>query len=63
MKLLSDVRMGIEMDIIKNIDMNVINLLFLNTQPASIQKSSDNELTTLERDVKRAEIIRGKLNL
>jgi protein arginine kinase len=63
MKLLSDVRMGIEMDIIKDIDINVINHLLINTQPAGIQKTSDSELTTIERDAKRAEIIRGTLKL
>ncbi|MGE5328722.1 MAG: protein arginine kinase [Deltaproteobacteria bacterium] len=61
MKLLSDVRLGIELGIIKNIDMEVINDLMVVTQPANLQKHYQSILTSIERDIKRAELIREKL--
>lgn len=63
MELLSNVRMGINMNIIKDIDLNTINSLMIETQPASIQSLSMNDLTPAERDVKRAEIIRNRINI
>ncbi len=62
MNLISNVRMGIDMDIISNIDMTTINNLIIATQPANIQKYAGKELSSLERDIKRAELIREKLN-
>lgn len=61
MDLLSDVKMGIEMDIIENIEANTINKLMIQSQPANIQKRSDKDLTSRERDIKRAELIRKNI--
>ncbi|KGG80117.1 ATP:guanido phosphotransferase [Caloranaerobacter azorensis H53214] len=61
MKLLSDVRMGIEMGIINDIDLEKINNLMILSQPASIQKYSGRGLNARERDIKRAEMIREYL--
>ncbi len=61
LKLLSDVRLGIDMGIIKDINIETLNEIMLITQPASIQKSEGRHLAAEERDIKRAEIIRGKL--
>jgi len=61
MNMLSDVRLGIELGIIKNINMEVINELMVVTQPANLQKHYQNILTPVERDIKRAELIREKL--
>lgn len=62
MKLLSDVRMGIELGIIENISMEVINELMIITQPANLQKYYHSTITTpTDRDIKRAELIREKL--
>lgn len=61
MKLLSDVRMGIEMGIIKDVDLDKVNSLMILLQPASIQKYSNSELNAKERDIKRAEMIREYL--
>jgi len=63
MKLLSDVRMGVEMNIINGLDMSTLNYLLINIQPASIQKLSKNEMSIKERDIKRAEFIREKLKV
>lgn len=63
MELLSNVRMGINMNILKNVDLGTINNLMIETQPASVQYKSDHELTVTERDIKRSEIIREKMNI
>ncbi|MCM8799263.1 MAG: protein arginine kinase [Candidatus Omnitrophica bacterium] len=59
--LLSMVRLGVDLKIIKGIDRSVINELFLITQPAHLQKIENKRLSTQERDLKRAEIIRNRL--
>lgn len=63
MELLSNVRMGINMGMLKDVDLNIVNNLMIETQPANIQNKSDHELTVTERDIKRAEIIREKIKM
>jgi len=63
LKLLSDVRLGIDMGIITGISIEKLNEIMLLTQPASLQKTVGNILGPEERDVKRAEFIRKKLAL
>lgn len=61
-ELLSMVRLGCDLGIVnKNIDRCTINELFLLTQPAHLQKMENKKLSSQERDVKRAEILRNKL--
>lgn len=60
-ELLSDVRLGVDIGIIKHINRKLINQLFILIQPAHLQKLENKRLSTSERDVKRAEIIREKL--
>ncbi|MFA5059637.1 MAG: protein arginine kinase [Candidatus Omnitrophota bacterium] len=60
-ELLSMVRLGIDVGIIKDVDRVSINELFLMIQPAHLQKIEGKKLTTPERDVKRAHLIRSKL--
>jgi protein arginine kinase len=57
-KLISDVRLGIYMGIINDIDMNTLNKLMLFVQPASLQKRSGKLLNADEMDMKRAELVR-----
>lgn len=59
--LLSTVRLGVDLGMIKDIDRRVVNELFIATQPAHLQKMEARELTPPERDVKRAAIIRARL--
>ncbi|WIV13111.1 protein arginine kinase [Proteiniborus sp. MB09-C3] len=63
MELLSNVRMGINMNMLKSINLNTINNLMIETQPANIQNQSEHELTVTERDIKRSEIIRDKIKI
>jgi protein arginine kinase len=60
-ELLSMVRLGIDLNIIKDIDRRVINELFITIQPAHLQKIEGKKLSTSARDVKRASLIRQKL--
>ncbi len=62
-ELLSMVRLGYDLGLLKDIDGRKINELFIITQPAHLQKMEGKKLTQQERDVKRAQIIRSKLNL
>lgn len=61
LNLLSDVRMGVEMDIMKDIDISVLNELLVDTQFASLQNEFKMKLTDKERDLKRAKLVREKL--
>ncbi len=56
MNLFSDVRWGINLGIIKNINLETLSKVFYDTLPATIIKNC-NVTTALERDLKRAEII------
>ncbi len=62
-ELLSMVRLGSDLGMVKDIDRRRINELFIVTQPAHLQKIEDKKLSSQERDIKRAQIIREKLNI
>lgn len=61
LELLSMVRLGINLKILSGIDIKTINELFILIQPAHLQKIEKRFLDPLERDFKRAELIRNKL--
>lgn len=60
-ELLSMVRLGIDLDIIKDVDRKDINALFIMIQPAHLQKIEGKKLSAAARDTKRATVIRQKL--
>jgi protein arginine kinase len=62
-ELLSMVRLGSDLGLIKDIDRRKINELFIIIQPAHLQKIENKKLSAQERDIKRAQLIRNKLNL
>jgi len=62
-ELLSMVRLGCDLGMVKDIDRRRINELFIITQPAHLQKLEGKKLSAQERDIKRAQIIREKLNI
>jgi len=63
-ELLSMVRLGCDSGILNRcMDRRSINELFITTQPAHLQKIENKKLTSQERDVKRAELIRSKLKI
>jgi len=60
-ELLSMVRLGQDLNIVKGLDRRTVNELFILTQPAHLQKLEGKKLSSQERDLKRASIIRSKL--
>lgn len=61
MFLLSQLRMGVHLGLVKEIDIATINELFLITQPAHLQLIADRRLDDDERGIMRAEMIRRRL--
>jgi len=59
--LLSEVRLGIDLGMIKDIDINMLNELIIQIQPAHLQKLEGKHLSAEERDVKRAELLQSKI--
>ncbi|RIV24504.1 protein arginine kinase [Alicyclobacillaceae bacterium I2511] len=63
MQLLSDVRLGIDLGIIKGVSAGILKELMVMTQPAFLQKYFQQELLPMERDVRRAALVRERLRL
>lgn len=59
--LLSSLRMGVDLEILKTITRETVNQLFLSTQPAHLQKLAGSMLESGKRDALRAKLIRDKL--
>lgn len=59
--LLSMVRLGVDMGLINEIDRRAVNELFILTQPAHLQKIEGRILSSAQRDAKRANLIRRRL--
>ncbi len=62
LKLLSDVRLGVIMELIKGIEQEKVNEMMLMVHPAYLQKLSGDELKPGERDQRRADLMRTHLN-
>jgi protein arginine kinase len=62
MQLLSSVRMGVNLGMIEDLEIPVVNQLFIQTQPAHLQKISGSELDTADRNIERARYLRRHLN-
>jgi protein arginine kinase len=62
MMMLSALRMGLHLGVLKDLSMRTINELFVFIQPAHLQKQIGRILEPMERDVRRAEFVRAKLN-
>lgn len=61
LKLLSYVRLGVEMDIIKDVSKKLLNELTISIQPGTIQRIFKSRLTGEMRHLKRAELVKEKL--
>ena len=59
--LLSSVRMGVYLGLIKDLEIPTINKLFIHTQPAHLQKLRGMNLDTAERNVERAHYLQDHL--
>ncbi|MCR9118650.1 MAG: protein arginine kinase [bacterium] len=61
MHLLSSLRMGVNLGIIRDLEIPTINKLFIHTQPAHLQKLHGVELSTSDRNVERANYLQRHL--
>ena len=61
MSLLSDVRLGIDLGLIKDLDKDILKQLMVLIRQAHLQKFMGQNLPSEERDRLRAALIRGKL--
>lgn len=59
--LLSAIRLGVDLGLVKNLDRRMVNELFILTQPAHLQKLEGKSLSSNDRDVRRADLIREKI--
>lgn len=62
-RCLSDVRLGIDLDIIQNVDVSILNELMVFMQPGFLQQYAGTELTQEERDIFRAKLFRERLHI
>ncbi|MFM1654427.1 protein arginine kinase [Brevibacillus sp. B_LB10_24] len=60
---LSDVRLGIDLGIIKNVSAFALNELLVMTQPGFLQQHAGQKLTPEQRDERRARLIRERLSV
>ncbi len=61
MHYLSKVRMGVNLGLITDVDIETINKLFIHTQPAHLQKISGRTLTSSDRNIERADYLQQHL--
>ncbi|MFC7322286.1 protein arginine kinase [Halobacillus campisalis] len=62
-KCLSDLRLGIDLGFIDHIPKTILNELMVLTQPGFLQQYAKESLSPSERDVRRASLIRERLQL
>ncbi|ACV61207.1 ATP:guanido phosphotransferase [Desulfofarcimen acetoxidans DSM 771] len=62
MRMFSDVRLGVDLNIIEGIDTGLLSELMVLSRPAYLIKKAGKEITTVDQDILRAELIRERLN-
>lgn len=62
-KCLSDVRLGIDLKLIKGVSRKILNELMILTQPNFLQQFARMQLSAEQRDIRRATLIRERLQL
>jgi protein arginine kinase len=63
MDLLSSVRMGVNLGLISDLEIPVVNKLFIHTQPAHLQKLRGIPLDTADRNIERAHYLQRHLRM
>ncbi|NLW07035.1 MAG: protein arginine kinase [Clostridia bacterium] len=58
LQLISDVRLGVDMKILPDLDQRLLNKLMVFIQPAFLQYTAGKEMSPFERDVHRAAVVR-----
>ena len=62
MNQLSLIRLGVKLGVFQDLDVAVVDELFLVTQPAHLQQLVGEKLSGEERDVRRADLLRSRLD-
>ena len=62
MNLLSAVRLGVSMKLIKGLSVSKINQLLIISQDAHLDVAADRNLNPMERDIERATVVRSFFN-
>ena len=62
MHLLSSLRMGVNLGLISDVPIPTVNILFVHTQPAHLQKLTGMELDSSDRNIERASYLRRHLS-
>ena len=62
MHLLSSVRMGVNLGLIDDLQIPIVNELFMHTQPAHLQKLRKTSLDSADRNAARAAYLRQRLS-
>jgi protein arginine kinase len=63
LNLFSDVRLGVDMEILQGISIFALNELMVAVRPSHLQKLGGREMDLMERDIKRAEVIKEKITV
>ncbi|MDX1950859.1 MAG: protein arginine kinase [Verrucomicrobiota bacterium] len=63
MNLLSLMRLGVDLGLFPGVERSVVDELFINTQPAHLQKRYSEKLSAEERDMLRSDMLRERLKL
>lgn len=61
MNLLSMMRLGNDFGLFSKMRRSLVEELFISTQPAHLQRNREGKLSAEERDLIRADFLRGKL--
>ena len=61
-EFLSNIKLGTDLGILKDMTDLKVKKLYLYTKPASLQKYVGEQYEALERDIKRAEVIKEIIN-
>lgn len=61
LNLLSAVRLGVNMYVLSDVEINTLNALMVLTRPSHLDRCEGREMDATEQDVLRAELIRGRL--
>lgn len=61
LNLISNVRMGIEMGVISDVNIHLLDSLIVTTQRAAIRKNCNNNMSMQEENIKRAEYVKESL--
>jgi len=61
LQLFSDIRLGVDLGLIPDVNLTTLNELLVLTGPAYLQKAAGAQMSSTDRDIRRAAVVREKL--